>query len=163
MIYWIDEGTRDIVTENNCTCRSSLGEPNPLCLLEDLWVGDEKDLAKRQVGFCAQWCLDNLCEFGPSRTHFLCREVKIFCRFIYLTAKVVQLHKEISFTLAVIQDGRPFSYMTEDTSGTEVMLNANDVSEYLKIAPSGLEARCDAFSFESVRCTFQVRIWTHTV
>ena len=50
--------------------------------------------------------------------------------------------------------------MTEDTSGTEVMLNANDVSEYLKIAPSGLEARCDAFSFESVRCTFQVRIWT---
>ena len=46
--------------------------------------------------------------------------------------------------------------MTEDTRGTEVMLNANDVSEYLKIAPSGLEARCDAFSFESVRCTFQV-------
>jgi len=96
--------------------RSSLGGPNPLCLLEDLWVGDEKDLAKRQVGFCAQWCLDNL----------------------------------------FIQDGRPFSYMTEDTAGTEVMLNANDVSEYLKIAPSGLEARCDAFSFESVRCTFQV-------
>ena len=64
MIYWINEGTRDIVTENNCTCRSSLGEPNPLCLLEDLWVGDEKDLAKRQVGFCAQWCLDNLCKFG---------------------------------------------------------------------------------------------------
>ena len=59
---------------------------------------------------------------------------------------------------AVIQDGRPFSYMTEDTSGTEVMLNANDVSEYLKIAPSSLEARCDAFSFESVRCTFQVRV-----
>ena len=64
---------------------------------------------------------------------------------------------------AVIQDGRPFSYMTEDTSGTEVMLNANDVSEYLKIAPSGLEARCDAFSFESVRCTFQVRVIGHLI
>ena len=45
------------------TLRASLGGPNPLRLLEDLWVGDEKDLAKRQVGFCAQWCLDNLCEF----------------------------------------------------------------------------------------------------
>ena len=65
--------------------------------------------------------------------------------------------------IAVIQEGRPFSYMTEDTSGTQVMLNANDVSEYLKIAPSGLEARCDAFSFESVRCTFQVRICTPSV
>lgn len=54
------------------------------------------------------------------------------------------------------------------------MLNTKDVSEYLKISPNGLEvsitndqvnlnlnvcifqARCDAFSFESVRCTFQV-------
>jgi len=31
-----------------------------------------------------------------------------------------------------------------------------DVSEYLKISPDGLEARSDAYSFESVRCTFQV-------
>lgn len=36
------------------------------------------------------------------------------------------------------------------------MLNANDVSEYLKISANGLMARCDASSFESVRCTFQV-------
>lgn len=35
------------------------------------------------------------------------------------------------------------------------MLNTSDVSEYLKISPDGLEARCDAFSFESVRCTAQ--------
>jgi len=35
------------------------------------------------------------------------------------------------------------------------MLNSQDVSEYLKIAANGLEARCDASSFESVRCTFQ--------
>lgn len=37
-----------------------------------------------------------------------------------------------------------------------VILNANDVSEYLKISPTGLEARSDASSFESVRCTTQV-------
>lgn len=35
------------------------------------------------------------------------------------------------------------------------MLNSQDVSEYLKIAANGLEARCDASSFESVRCTYQ--------
>lgn len=36
------------------------------------------------------------------------------------------------------------------------MLNHEDVSEYLKIGPDGLEARCDVSSFESVRCTFEV-------
>lgn len=35
-------------------------------------------------------------------------------------------------------------------------MNANDVSEYLKISADGLTARCDASSFESVRCTFQI-------
>lgn len=33
---------------------------NPLSRLEQ-WV-DHPDYVKRQVGFCAQWCLDNLCE-----------------------------------------------------------------------------------------------------
>lgn len=36
------------------------------------------------------------------------------------------------------------------------MLNVRDVSEYLKISPDGIEARCDEHSFESVRCTYQV-------
>ena len=39
---------------------------------------------------------------------------------------------------------------------TKASLNARDVSEYLKISASGLEARCDASSFESVRCTHPV-------
>lgn len=70
------------------------------------------------------------------------------------------------------------------------MLNSNDVSEYLKISPTGLEvglnhdqlrhfymkssdrnvhsppqARCDASSFESVRCTFCVDsgVWYYEV
>lgn len=45
------------------------------------------------------------------------------------------------------------------------MLNTKDVSEYLKISPDGLEARSDAYSFESVRCTFQVDggVWYYEV
>ncbi|VDN52749.1 unnamed protein product [Dracunculus medinensis] len=47
------------------------------------------------------------------------------------------------------------SYLSTDTSGINAMLNHEDVSEYLKIGTNGLEARCDASSFESVRCTFE--------
>lgn len=53
-------------------------------------------------------------------------------------------------------ESRKYSHDTVDLTGINVMLNAKDVSEYLKISPNGLEARCDAYSFESVRCTFQV-------
>ncbi|WAR12279.1 RSPRY-like protein, partial [Mya arenaria] len=60
---------------------------------------------------------------------------------------------------------RGYSYENEDLSTTNVMLNSNDVSEYLKIAPNGLDARCDASSFESVRTTFQVDsgVWYYEV
>ena len=34
---------------------------------------------------------------------------------------------------------RPYSYETEDLRRINVMLNNNDVSDYLKISPSGLE------------------------
>lgn len=56
----------------------------------------------------------------------------------------------------VVSSERKYSYETVDLTGIEVMLNTRDVSEYLKISPDGLEARCDSYSFESVRCTFQV-------
>ncbi|XP_075228744.1 RING finger and SPRY domain-containing protein 1-like [Lycorma delicatula] len=87
---------------------------NPLIRLERLL--DSTDLIEKQVGFCAQWCLDNL----------------------------------------FLIEGREFSYLHTDMSAINAMLNVDDVSEYLKISPDGLEARCDAYSFESVRCTFQV-------
>lgn len=96
---------------------------HPLIKLEQ-WTS-HKDYMKRQVGFCAQWCLDNL---------FVVHE-------------------------------RPFSYTKVNMENINVILNSNDVSEYLKIAPIGLEARCDASSFESVRCTFQVDsgVWYYEV
>ena len=36
---------------------------------------------------------------------------------------------------------RPFSYTNVDMENINVILNNNDVSEYLKIAPNGLEVR----------------------
>ena len=38
---------------------------------------------------------------------------------------------------------RPYSYETADVSKINVMLNNNDVSDYLKISPTGLEVRPD--------------------
>ncbi|EFO22162.2 hypothetical protein LOAG_06326 [Loa loa] len=60
----------------------------------------------------------------------------------------------------VIENRIP-SYMTVNVDDTNAMLNHEDVSEYLKIGPNGLEARCDVSSFESVRCTFEATcgIW----
>lgn len=103
-------------SENKTSINQCLasGICNPLRTLEQ-WM-DHTDFLHCQVGFCAQWCLDNL--------------------FIF--------------------DGRPYSYENVDTTHLNAMLNSNDVSEYLKISPDGLQARCDASSFESVRCTFQV-------
>lgn len=62
-------------------------------------------------------------------------------------------------------EGRKFSYETVDMSNINAMLNTKDVSEYLKISPDGLEARCDAYSFESVRCTFPASegVWYYEV
>nr|CAD7424954.1 unnamed protein product [Timema monikensis] len=103
-------------SENKVTIQKRLKteSKNPLLELER-WINSEH-YVERQVGFCAQWCLDNL----------------------------------------FLVEGRKFSYECVDTSEINVMLNSNDVSEYLKLSPDGLEARCDAYSFESVRCTFQV-------
>ncbi|XP_012662296.2 RING finger and SPRY domain-containing protein 1 [Otolemur garnettii] len=86
---------------------------------------DDPDYLKRQVGFCAQWSLDNL----------------------------------------FLKEGRQLTYEKVDLNGITAMLNSNDVSEYLKISPHGLEARCDASSFESVRCTFCVDagVWYYEV
>ncbi|TGZ54977.1 RING finger and SPRY domain-containing protein 1 [Temnothorax longispinosus] len=103
-------------SENKITIKKRLmaEKQNPLLELEK-WA-TETHYVRRQVGFCAQWCLDNL----------------------------------------FLMEGRKYSHDSVDVTGINVMLNTKDVSEYLKISPNGLEARCDAYSFESVRCTFQV-------
>lgn len=87
---------------------------NPLLALESML--SSADQVRAQVGFCAQWCLDNLFPV-PNR------------KYTYELMNLKHIH---------------------------AMLNVKDASEYLKISPDGLEARCDAYSFESVRCTFEV-------
>ncbi|XP_012549043.1 RING finger and SPRY domain-containing protein 1 isoform X1 [Bombyx mori] len=103
-------------TENKLVIRSRFDKEdvNPLLKLEKL--ANNEDYVWRQVGFCAQWALDNL----------------------------------------FVIENRPLSYETVDMTPINVILNSHDVSEYLKISCNGLEARCDSYSFESVRCTFQV-------
>ncbi|KYB28945.1 RING finger and SPRY domain-containing protein 1 [Tribolium castaneum] len=97
--------------------------PCPINALEK-WR-NESHYIKRQVGFCAQWVLDNL----------------------------------------FVMNNRQYSYLTVNMENINAMLNTSDVSEYLKISPDGLEARCDAYSFESVRCTAQADsgIWYYEV
>jgi len=69
---------------------------NALIILESLI--DDSDYVKKQVGFCAQWCLDNL----------------------------------------FLKEGRSLTYETTDRTNLNALLNANDVSEYLKISANGL-------------------------
>jgi len=105
-------------SENKVTIMKRLNsypsDQHPLMILEACL--SSPNFVSRQVGFCSQWCLDNLFP----------------------------------------KDNRPYTYQVIDTSHINMMLNSNDVSEYLKIGPNGLEARCDASSFESVRCTYSV-------
>lgn len=109
-------------SENKLTISESSISDRLLTL--ESWA-DDPDYLKRQVGFCAQWSLDNL----------------------------------------FLKEGRQLTYEKVDLSSIRAMLNSNDVSEYLKISPHGLEARCDASSFESVRCTFCVDagVWYYEV
>eukprot|EP00088_Acartia_fossae_P005691 TRINITY_DN1256_c0_g1_i3.p1 TRINITY_DN1256_c0_g1~~TRINITY_DN1256_c0_g1_i3.p1 ORF type:complete len:525 (+),score=95.06 TRINITY_DN1256_c0_g1_i3:1796-3370(+) len=105
-------------SENKSKIRKRLSVMNngehPLMRLER-YRHEEENLILRQIGFCAQWCLDNL--------------------------------------LPV--EGRKLSHTVVDQSNINIMLNYNDVSEYLKLGPDGLTARCDSSSFESVRGTGQ--------
>ena len=131
-------------SENKLTIQKRLLEEkeHPLLILEKL-ASDENDYVRRQVGFSAQWCLDNLCMYYL----IYYKNVNILtCDYYY----------KIMLTVTVLIESRKYSHDTVDLTGINVMLNTKDVSEYLKISPNGLEARCDAYSFESVRCTFQV-------
>lgn len=55
-----------------------------------------------------------------------------------------------------LYDSRSYTYEMIDRENLNVMLNAKDASENLKISADGLTARNDTSRFESVRCTFPV-------
>lgn len=62
---------------------------------------------------------------------------KLGSLILYMMYKSIVL-VYISVVLFCLQN-RPYSYETEDLSNINVMLNNNDVSDYLKISPTGLE------------------------
>ncbi|OTF82359.1 SPRY domain-containing protein, partial [Euroglyphus maynei] len=84
--------------------------------IQALYYSSPKELLKYQLGFCAQWCLDNV------------------------------------FT----KKGRKCSYKKVDYSNLNVLLNVNDKTEFLKLSPDGLSARCDTYTFECVRSNYPV-------
>ena len=65
-------------SENKITIQKyfSAFSSHPLVSLEP-WAQEMQDFYKRQVGFCAQWCLDNLC--------------KIFFFFIIATVEIFMI------------------------------------------------------------------------
>lgn len=46
-----------------------------------------------------------------------------------------------TFSFAVLKEGRQLTYEKVDLNSIRAMLNSNDVSEYLKISPHGLEVK----------------------
>ena len=121
----IQKRLEQIVTDENTNDKKI--DDHPIRMLEQKWVGHEEDYLKRQVGFCSQWCLDNLCKTHTNTSPSLSLSLSLFCEFM--------------FSFSDLVENRVFSYKVEPTSHINVMLNANDVSEYLKIAPNGLEVR----------------------
>jgi hypothetical protein len=49
--------------------------------------------------------------------------------------------------------GRVYAHQRADVSSVNVMLDVKDATRFLKLGPTGLEARNDACTFESVRAT----------
>ena len=61
--------------------------------------------------------------------------------YYFIKAAQKYLVNNTTFSFSVLIPERPFSYTTVDMENINVILNNNDVSEYLKIAPNGLEVR----------------------
>ncbi|VDK47413.1 unnamed protein product [Anisakis simplex] len=109
---------------------------NRLTICRRLEKYNENPLMVRPIHVLERW-LDH----SESKNDFLKQQVA-FCA-------------QWSLDNIFVHEKREFSYLKCDVSNIGAMLNHEDVSEYLKIASNGLEARCDVSSFESVRCTFE--------
>ena len=67
----------------------------------------------------------------------------------------IDVHKCVSL-FTVVKENRQFTYENVDNSQIHVMLNSKDVSEYLKISPTGLEVgsfvKFQLFEIEQLQC-----------
>ena len=66
-------------SENKITIVKQLNslDKHPLLILEP-WADNYQDYMQRQVGFCAKWCLDNLCKFIFTAENVLMAPFKAF-------------------------------------------------------------------------------------
>ncbi|XP_069757549.1 RING finger and SPRY domain-containing protein 1 isoform X2 [Narcine bancroftii] len=99
---------------------------------------------------------------SPGTLEYLLESLSVQSHPMVMLFSLIALEK---FAQTILKRKRQFTYEKVNLSYINAMLNSNDVSEYLKISPDGLEARCDASSFESVRCTFCVDsgVWYYEV
>ena len=105
----------DCAGENKVTVTQSLKkmQNHPLIALQE-W-GDSPNFTKREVGFCARWCLDNLCELSHLTEFFLTRNAstkqtttKLQIMVTPIATDVCYLSKQICFKLEKI-----FWFMSE--------------------------------------------------
>lgn len=123
------------VGENKITIKKRLiaEKQNPLLELEK-WA-TEFHYVRRQVGFCAQWCLDNLCKYYNK----ICVHNYTHTYTHMYTPFYINYINAFIYNFLVLMEGRKYSHDAVDMTGINVMLNTKDVSEYLKISPNGLE------------------------
>lgn len=107
---------------------------------------DDASFVRQQVAFCARWLLENMFE-----AHELIPVESSHSSVIRYSneSELVDLEapKKIDLTL---ETG------SEHNQLTNAILLPPDAGSYAKLSPCGLEARCDASSFESVRCSFVI-------
>lgn len=60
-------------------------------------------------------------------------------KMLYAYKCFTQVHVVLCSNFTVANAHRQFSYQKINTDNINVMLNSNDVSEYLKLSPDGLE------------------------
>ena len=83
--------------ENKMTLNKRLNQEahNPMLALEK-WSSSSEDPIRKQIGFCTEWCLDNLCNH-PMFTNLMLH-LLIMCRFIYPLYNV-QLSVKVDLSL----------------------------------------------------------------
>lgn len=89
-------------------------------------------------GLCLGHVTDKM--LGPTSSPFLYGS----WRWLFpLSSKPSQpaLGNMTAFSFAVLKEGRQLTYEKVDLNNIRAMLNSNDVSEYLKISPHGLEVK----------------------
>jgi hypothetical protein len=115
--------------ENKVIIEKRLQLETPHPLLEfDVWHQDDNVL-RRQVAFCARWALENM--FEPLESSSVARTVPSEA---HSSNELIETHLN------------------------NALLLAPDAGSYAKLSPSGLSARCDAGSFESVCCSFKMTV-----